>query len=457
MHDIESVKKRIITSMIAILLLIFALFGITYAYFTAKVKGNTNDKSVDVSAGKLELVYKDGNGFIKVDKIQPGEVIKSKTFTVKNTGDGDIDSYEVILENVVNELKYYNDLTYELDCKSDNGTCNGSNDTFPIYDGSIVTNSIKVNETHTYTLTLTYHETNLDQSDDMNKNIEAKVNIRDSEFNYNKLNIYGNAEGLGTLVNNNTDRFNGMYKVDVKSVGKNLFNLDGITGNCVANGTVEKISNGYIATGNYGSSTQNTSYANGWLRPGDSSDYAKVFLKSGDTVTISADIKLLENSTNFTTNNNFSNIYLYGSGGVKALIKNTKLKLNTDGTSTRVYETYTVVDTEYYYPIFTLNNNKLEVTNIQIERGSKKTDYESYNEKVYSIYIKEPLRCLDTVCDYVDLVSKKVIRKIKDDNGTLSLLDNVVEEKIQSIDSDILTDRNIVVDDATNVETELDR
>ena len=210
MHDIDSVKKRIITSMIAILLLICALFGITYAYFTATVKGNTNDKSVDVSAGKLELVYKDGNGFIKVDKIQPGEVIKSKTFTVKNTGDGNIDSYEVILENVVNELKYYNDLTYELDCKSDNGTCNGSNDTFPIYDGSIVTNSIKVNETHTYTLTLTYHETNLDQSDDMNKNIEAKVNIRDSEFNYTKLNIYGNNEGLGTLVSNDTDRFNGM-------------------------------------------------------------------------------------------------------------------------------------------------------------------------------------------------------------------------------------------------------
>lgn len=435
MHDIDSVKKRIITSMIAILLLIFALFGITYAYFTAKVKGNTNDKSVDVSAGKLELTYGDGNGFIKVDKIQPGEVIKSKTFTVKNTGTGDIDSYEVILENIVNELKYYNDLTYELDCKSDNGTCNGSSNTFPIYDGSIVTNSIKVNETHTYTLTLTYHETNLDQSDDMDKNIEAKVNIRDSEYNYNKLNIYGNAEGLGTLVNNDTDRFNGMYKVDVKSVGKNLFDLSKIK---IINKS--DVNNLEILNNSFSFLSKHQHYAslvrlnNLYLKKGIykisgswNSDNGK---KAGWGIVSSS------------TPEGSDLLYNYAANGF--------------------FQTFEIENSDYYRISFYSDysapaNTKTSFINIQIEKGDKATEYEPYNEKIYSVYIKEPLRCLDTICDYVDLVSKKVVRKIKDDNGTLSLLDNVVEEKIQSIDTDILTDRNIVVDNSTNVETELDR
>lgn len=406
MHDIDNVKKRIITSMIAILLLIFALFGITYAYFTAKVKGNTNDQSVDVSAGKLELTYGDGNGFIKVDKIQPGEVIKSKTFTVKNTGDGDIDSYEVILENVINELKYYNDLTYELECKSDIGTCGGSNDVFPIYDNSIVVNSIKVGETHTYTLTLTYHETNLDQSDDMDKTVEAKVNIRDSEFNYTKLNIYGNTEGLGTLVNDDTNRFNGKFKIDFKSVGKNLFNIS------IDSSTPDKKLNTNIT------------------KP----------------ITIS------------TINNNIS----VSSPIWRLTIKykdNTLRYVGDSGYAGEVFpKTFNATEDN---PIVVLIYRGTYITSgsydIQIEYGSTATGYEPYEEKIYSIYINEPLRCIDSTCDYVDLVNKKVIRKIKDDNSTLSILDTPIEEKIQTIDTDVLTDRNIIVEGATNVEQELDR
>ena len=43
--QIDYIKKRLITSMIAILLLVIALFGITYAYFTTRVKENISDKN----------------------------------------------------------------------------------------------------------------------------------------------------------------------------------------------------------------------------------------------------------------------------------------------------------------------------------------------------------------------------------------------------------------------------
>lgn len=383
MHDIDSVKKRIITSMIAILLLIFALFGITYAYFTAKVKGNTNDKSVDVSAGKLELVYGDGNGFIKVDKIQPGEVIKSKTFTVKNTGTGDIDSYEVILENVINELKYYNDLTYELECNSDIGTCNGTNDTFPTYDDVLLTNSIKVGETHSYTLTLTYHETNVDQSDDMNKNIEAKVNIIDSEENYRKINVYGNTlltyqdgetevsrdkpgiiKSLGTKVTDTKDANYGKYKISMIINGKNLLN---VPQNFTWTGT--KVINTSIPAGTYTLSWGLSVFGSSEkpvLRFRDNGVY-KYISKDGATALITLTkpetvIYIYSNGYNYT-----------GSQGVTSTINN--LMLSKD------------------------------ISDI----------YESYQEPIIkNIYLDEPLRCIGNTCDYIDLMTNKVVRNIKE-------------------------------------------
>lgn len=403
MHDIDSVKKRIITSMIAILLLIFALFGITYAYFTAKVKGNTNDKSVDVSAGKLELVYGDGNGFIKVDKIQPGEVIKSKTFTVKNTGTGDIDSYEVILENVINELKYYNDLTYELECNSDIGTCNGTNNTFPIYDDVLLTNSIKVGETHSYTLTLTYHETNVDQSDDMNKNIEAKVNIIDSEENYRKINVYGNTlltyqdgetevsrdkpgiiKSLGTKVTDTNDANYGKYKVNISTIGKNLANFKIFNGKnnlTVSDNGVVKMPLVTSGNGYYETSVKLKD-----LCP---------TLKVGDVVVLS-----------FTSNTD-TNKFIY---------------LGTSKILWRVDKSITITENDLNSYVV-LYGNRYEsndtvqktISNFQIEYGEKSTSYEKYTEKKdFTIYLNEPLRCIGNTCDYIDLMTNKVVRNIKE-------------------------------------------
>ena len=186
MENIDQVKRKIITSMIAILLLILTLFGITYAYFTARVKGNTNDESVNVTAGRLELVYGDGNGEIKIEKVHPGVVLKSKTFTVTNKGTHPVENYLVILENVINELERKEDLVYKLECSSsDNNECSGIEETiFPKSETIVTSNRIEIGVTHSYTLTLEYKEAGIDQSIDMNKLVEGKVNIADL-YEYN--------------------------------------------------------------------------------------------------------------------------------------------------------------------------------------------------------------------------------------------------------------------------------
>lgn len=222
MKTIDNVKKRIITSMLAILLLILTLLGITYAYFIAKVKGNPNDESISVKAGFLELTYEDGNGILNIgDNLVPGskvnfktsddEKVDYKTFTVTNTGTRTVESYEVILENVINELDFYEDLTYDLSCESyinygtideeKKGNCNNSNGVFPKTDGVINSNSIDTGVTHFYKLTMFYKETHKDQSNDMKKNISAKINIQDNESALKNLIVYGNSiqEGTPTL------------------------------------------------------------------------------------------------------------------------------------------------------------------------------------------------------------------------------------------------------------------
>lgn len=219
MKTMDQVKKRIITSMVSILLLIITLFGITYAYFVANVKGNDEKKSITAKAGKLELTYGDGNGVLEVGEfLQPGntvkfknsnnEIVDQKTFTVTNTGTATVPSYEVILENVVNELENYEDLTYTLTCTSYinygedtqeiSGTCDGNEDTFPKTNGLLAINSIDEGVTHYYVLKLHYAETNTDQSNDMKKNIVAKINIQDDESSLKSMLIYGNSIQEGT-------------------------------------------------------------------------------------------------------------------------------------------------------------------------------------------------------------------------------------------------------------------
>ena len=220
----DYVKRRIIISMGAIVLLIITLVGITYAYFTAKVEGNTNDKSVSVNAGFLRITYGDGNGNVTAEKIIPGKVIEEKTFTVQNTGTHPVENYDVFLENVINELEKYEDLTYELTCtKKDGSSCNGSSGIFPKTRQVIATNTIEAADIHNYKIVVTYNETNQDQSIDMNKTIDARINIKDDNSSIKKLKIYGNSIQNGTPTIDNP--------VEIMSLGNvtdNILNTNNI-------------------------------------------------------------------------------------------------------------------------------------------------------------------------------------------------------------------------------------
>ena len=218
-------KQKIIVSITGIILVSLILIGLTYAYFLTKITGNTNEKSISVTTANLELVYGDENGEIVGDKIQPGSKLTDtngneyKTFTVTNNGD-DVD-YSVVLENVtVTDVEkgtsttfVSNDFVYTLTCTSSdetNSPCTNqvtTETTLPLTDSVLLGNNIKKGVIHTYTLVVLYKDTGIDQSDDMNKALSARINIIDirsknpydddkTSLAYNIINNASYAKGL---------------------------------------------------------------------------------------------------------------------------------------------------------------------------------------------------------------------------------------------------------------------
>jgi len=211
-------KQKIIVSITGIFIVLLALVGLTYAYFLTRITGNSNDKSISVTTAKLELVYGDNSAEIikgtgalmPTVETDADDAIGTKTFTVTNNGEDS--SYVVIIDNI--ETKYVsngsykdengntitytkdqetdfvtNDFRYTLACvvkdKSGNAisneTCNDVEtlSVFPIKGGILVGNGIEENRVHEYTLTLWYIENGQNQSIDMNKIYQARVNISD--------------------------------------------------------------------------------------------------------------------------------------------------------------------------------------------------------------------------------------------------------------------------------------
>lgn len=193
-------RQRIIISVTGIFIILLILVGLTYAYFLTKIKGNDNEKSISVTTADLKLEYSDINDIlVSEENVEPGNSW-TKTFAVTNNGNKTVTNYGVVLENIENGLERKEDLVYTLTCtqytkatyKVENkvasgttsGTCNGvsSETTYPSVGTILVENSIDTDKVQAYTLTVTYKETNTDQSVDMNKRFSGKVNIVDPKL-----------------------------------------------------------------------------------------------------------------------------------------------------------------------------------------------------------------------------------------------------------------------------------
>ena len=185
-----SKKNKIIVSIVGITIVLLALLGITYAYYLTRIEGNTNTNSISVTTADLKLTYSDGNEIVTSNNIMPGTTIGEKTFSVSNTGNSAVEDYKVVLEYAVIEnvvpsvFVRPQDFEITMTCVSKNietneesGTCSGYTGTWNNESFEMTTNDIADNIKHEYTLTIFYANPDIDQSDDMGKNLNLKVQI----------------------------------------------------------------------------------------------------------------------------------------------------------------------------------------------------------------------------------------------------------------------------------------
>ena len=174
-------KDKMTLFVTGMFLLLIMTTGLSYAYFSASVKGNENAKNVVVEAGTLSLVYTDGPE-IKAQNIKPGWST-TKEVSVKNTGTLDI-NYNIIWQSLTNEITN-NEMVISATCQRLNasGTVEGTCESISqaaISDMTIAKRvSIESGITHKYTFTILFKETNADQNTNQGKKFNGVLGIEE--------------------------------------------------------------------------------------------------------------------------------------------------------------------------------------------------------------------------------------------------------------------------------------
>lgn len=173
MKNMKKNDKILLIVFISVVALV-ACIGISYAYYTAVIDRGEESASVVSRAGSLELTYTDGVKQIIGADIYPGWQ-DTKTFTVKNTGNG-LTTYSIRLSNIVNNFSI--DGSISISIVGSNGGKSLSKRPIPASDSSII-NYVSIGEgvTHTYSITVYYNNLDVDQSPDKGKSFSFQVGL----------------------------------------------------------------------------------------------------------------------------------------------------------------------------------------------------------------------------------------------------------------------------------------
>ena len=170
-------KPNIIAIIGAIILLVLAVVGLSYAFFSAFIKNGETDPSIEGTGANLSLVYTDGKSVITSSNIMPGWSA-TKTFTVTNNGEADT-YYKLNISNITNEF-VEGGLTFSI-ASADGGTSvaeQAVGTTTRTISPSI---TIAEGATHTYTITAKYVNLDKDQTPDLGKSFSYTIGIEASQ------------------------------------------------------------------------------------------------------------------------------------------------------------------------------------------------------------------------------------------------------------------------------------
>ena len=171
-------KKKVIIPVIASIITVLILSGVSYAYYSAKIKENNPTETI-LKSNELNLIFT-GTKEITANNMIPGDSF-TKTFTVENTSNRAVD-YNIYMENIINEFN--EDLVYTLE-----DTTGSVIDETPLpvtnKDKSYLKTgiSIEANTIKTYTLKITFKNTDEPQNDYQGKTFKGTLGIDTKRIN----------------------------------------------------------------------------------------------------------------------------------------------------------------------------------------------------------------------------------------------------------------------------------
>ena len=205
---------KIAIAIVAMFVIALTVVGFTYAYFTAQVRGNTSTKSVDVTAGRLQVAYTSGDQLI-AQNIVPG-------WTSDNAHYYD-PIYSKYSPTTVN-----NETTYKIKAvsTSDTITCNVSgtstaNTAVSACDGAVASPSSANGKVGPVTFSVANHSDNTGNTKyaitltDITNNIADKTNL------YVSLYIGGTYAWSGNLAASGTQVIGAVQGIDAGASAKN--------------------------------------------------------------------------------------------------------------------------------------------------------------------------------------------------------------------------------------------
>ena len=171
--DKKSELKLII---LCLTLLLITSIGVSFAYFSTAVTGNYED--ITIASGTMRLSYEETRN-VSLTNALPGDYA-TKEFSVKNIGTL-TSTYNVWLTNVFNYFTDKTDLVYSL--TSNDANVNITNIQAPASDGSITDEiTIEPNETHHYTLTITFLNKNERQNDNQGASFSGMIDLNNYSY-----------------------------------------------------------------------------------------------------------------------------------------------------------------------------------------------------------------------------------------------------------------------------------
>ena len=187
-------KNRYLIYIALLILTLSITLGVTYAYLAAKINNRESSSTIKVESGQLSITYENNSGNIILNNIIPGDsVTKQFTLTgINNTKPNAITTntdlkYKIGIA-IDNNTFSEGALTYAL-TKDSSSSSNGklANDTT----GTIKSAGIQYigkgyfvsganNDKHIYNLTISFPDTNEDQSIDQGASFACHVTVKDN-------------------------------------------------------------------------------------------------------------------------------------------------------------------------------------------------------------------------------------------------------------------------------------